>query len=363
MFPDDRLSAGVNGSRTELKCHLKVPSSGVGAEMQYRTLGRTRLQISEIGYGAWGIGGGWGATDDSEANRALHRFLDLGGNFIDTAYGYGDGHSERVIGQVLAERKAAGNREDVVVASKVPPKSMKWPLLPHLSAKDTFPVDWVVQCAERSLKNLGIETLDLLQLHAWTDSYNEQLDWYEAFAKLRDQGKVRFFGVSINDYAPESGVRLAQSGRVDAIQVIYNIFEQTPERELFPAALANGVGILPRVPFEEGALTGTMTPGMQFHPDDWRKDYFTSERLADLATHVDPLRALLDSETSTLPMLALRFCLHHPAVTSVLPGMRRIANVEANMIASDVQLAPKILDALRAHDWDHGWSYPWCVTE
>ena len=330
--------------------------------MHYRTLGRTGLKISEIGYGAWGIGGGWGATDDAEANRALHRFLDLGGTFIDTAYGYGDGHSEQVIGQVLRERKAAGQSDPIVVASKVPPKTMKWPLLPHLPVTDAFPVDWVVQCAERSLKNLGVETLDLLQLHAWTDSYNEQLDWYEAFVKLREQGKLRYFGVSINDYVPESGVRLAQSGRVDAIQVIYNIFEQTPERNLFPAAQANGVGILARVPFEEGALTGTLRPGAVFHPDDWRGQYFTPERLGEIARHVEPLRPFLDAETPGLALLALRFCLHHPAVSSVLPGMRRIPNVEANMTAPDVRLSEAVIDALRAHDWDHGWSYPWCES-
>ncbi len=328
--------------------------------MQYRELGRTGVKISEIGYGAWGIGGGWGATDDAEANRALHRFLDLGGNFIDTAYGYGDGHSEQVIGQVLRERKAGGHPEPIV-ASKVPPKTMQWPLLPHLPVTDTYPVDWVVQCAERSLKNLGIDTLDLLQLHAWTDSYNEQLDWYEAFVKLREQGKLRWFGVSINDYVPESGVRLAQSGRVDAIQVIYNIFEQTPERDLFPAAQANGVGILARVPFEEGALTGTLHPGAQFHPDDWRGEYFNPARLAEVAAHVDPLYALLDGETTSLPLLALRFCLHHPAVSSVLPGMRRVPNVEDNMKAPDVRHSPETIAALRSHDWDHGWSYPWCV--
>ena len=331
--------------------------------MLYRPLGRTGLTISEIGFGAWGIGGGWGATDDAEAKRALHRFLDLGGNFIDTAFGYGDGHSESVIGDVLRERKAAGGTDPIVIASKVPPKTQKWPLQPHLPVTETYPVDWVIQCAERSLKNLGIETLDLLQLHAWTDSYNEQLDWYEALVKLRDQGKLRYFGVSINDYVPESGVRLAQSGRVDAIQVIYNIFEQTPERTLFPAAQANGVGILARVPFEEGALTGAIRPGAQFHPDDWRGEYFNPTRQAEIAAHVDPLNHLLDAETSSLPMLALRFCLHHAAVSSVLPGMRRIPNVEANMRAPELRLSADTIDQLRAHDWDHGWSYPWCVSE
>jgi aryl-alcohol dehydrogenase-like predicted oxidoreductase len=323
-----------------------------------RPLGRTGLQVSEIGFGAWGIGGGWGATDDGEAIRALHRYLDLGGNFLDTAYAYGDGHSEQLIAQVLRERRATGHTEPVVIASKVPPKTFQWPLRPHVPVTDSYPVDWVIQCTERTLKNLGVDCLDLQQLHAWTDEYNEQLDWYEALTRLRDQGKVRAFGVSINDYVPESGVRLAQSGRVDAIQVIYNIFEQTPELDLFPAALANGVGILARVPFEEGALTGTLRPGAQFHPDDWRRQYFTPERLAEVERHVAPLRELLDATTPNLPLLALRFCLHHPAVTSVLPGMRRVANVEANLQAS-AALSAEAVVALRAHDWDHGWVYPW----
>jgi aryl-alcohol dehydrogenase-like predicted oxidoreductase len=325
-----------------------------------RALGRTGLEVSEIGFGAWGIGGGWGAQDDAEAIRALHRYLDLGGNFLDTAYAYGDGHSERLIAQVLKERRAAGHTTDVVIASKVPPKTFQWPLRPHVPVTESFPVDWVIQCTERTLKNLDIECLDLQQLHAWTDEYNEQLDWYEALTKLREQGKVRAFGVSINDYVPESGVRLAQSGRVDAIQVIYNIFEQTPEEALFPAAQSNGVGILVRVPFEEGALTGTLSPGAQFHPDDWRGRYFTPARLAKVEQHVAPLRDLLDNATPTLPLLALRFCLHHPAVTTVLPGMRRVTNVEANMAAPVVRLTAAQVDALRAHDWDHGWVYPWC---
>jgi len=331
--------------------------------MQYRPLGRTGLKISEIGFGAWGIGGGWGATDDAEAKRALHRFLDLGGTFIDTAYGYGDGHSEALIGQMLRERKAAGTAQGIVVATKAPPKTMQWPLLPHLSVKETFPVEWVVACAERSLKNLGVETLDLLQLHAWTDAYNEQLDWYEAMVKLREQGKLQFFGVSINDYVPESGVRLAQSGRIDAIQVIYNVFEQTPEQDLFPAAQDHGVGILARVPFEEGALTGTLRPGAQFHPDDWRGAYFTPERLAEIDRRVRALEQHLDPETPNLPLLALRFCLHHPAVSSVLPGMRSIQNVEANIQAPDVRLRAETVAALRSHEWRHGWSYPWAVSE
>ena len=192
--------------------------------MTYRSLGRTGWQISEIGFGTWGMGGGWGALDDAEAKRALHRFLDLGGNFIDTAYGYGDGHSEVLIGEVLKERKEPN--QEIFIASKVPPKTMQWPLRPNVPVSESYPTDWVISCTERTLKNLGVETLDLQQLHAWTDEYNEQTEWYEALSKFKEQGKIRAIGVSINDYVPESGVRLAKSGRVDAIQVIYNLFEQ-----------------------------------------------------------------------------------------------------------------------------------------
>ncbi len=326
--------------------------------MNYRNLGRTGWQISAIGFGAWGIGGGWGAKDDNEAKRALHEYLDLGGNFIDTAYVYGDGHSERLIAEVVSERRSD---TPLYIASKVPPKTMQWDVPPGVSASDNFPVDWVIECTERTLKNLKMECLPLQQLHTWTDAYNEQLDWYEAFVKLREQGKIQAFGVSIGDYVPESGVRLAQSGRVDAIQVIYNIFEQTPENELFPAALANGVGILPRVPFEEGALTGKMTPGMTFDAEDWRKDYFTPARLEELGRHIDALQPFLDAETPTLPLLALRYCLHHPAVASVLPGMRRLENVRANMTATDVTLSDAVIAQLHTHAWAHGWRYPWAV--
>lgn len=330
--------------------------------MHYRPFGATEVLVSEIGFGAWGIGGGWGATDDEEAAAAIHRYLDLGGNLIDTAYVYGDGHSEKIIGAVLKERKADA-AHPVFLATKVPPKTMSWPPRRNTPVTETFPKEWVIACAERSLKYLGVETLDLLQLHAWLDDYNEQLDWFEAFEELKAAGKVRYFGVSINDYVPETGVRLAKSGRIHAIQVIYNIFEQTPEQELFVAAQQNGVAILPRVPFEEGALTGAINTKTVFHPDDWRGEYFTAERLAEIERRTNALHEHLDENTDTLALLALRFCLHSSTVTSVLPGMRRTSNVEANMKASDYRLSAETLARLREHDWDHGWKYPWCDTE
>ena len=327
--------------------------------MNYRKMGRTGWDVSVIGFGAWGIGGGWGAKDDAEATRALERYLDLGGNFIDTAYGYGDGHSERLIGEVLKRRSHPSGR--IYVATKIPPRNSKWPQKPGTPIGEAFPARWVKLCAETSLKRLGLETVDLLQLHIWLDEWNDQLEWYEAMTQLRDEGKVRAFGVSIADYDPASGVRLAESGRVDAIQVIYNLFEQKPEETLFPAARANGVGILVRVPFEEGALTGRFRPGHSFEPDDWRKDLFTPDRLEQLQPQLAALEDHLDSDAPDLPALALRFCLHHPAVSTVLPGMRKVKNVEANMRV-DSGVSKEKVAALRSAAWDHGWRYPWVNT-
>jgi aryl-alcohol dehydrogenase-like predicted oxidoreductase len=323
--------------------------------MQYRNFGKTGWQVSEIGFGAWGIGGGWGQVDDAEALRALDRAFALGLNFVDTAYVYGDGHSEEIISKALR-----GRSERVYVATKVPPKTMVWPVKPDVPVTETFPVDWVTSCAEESLARLGVDAIDLLQLHAWTDAYNDQLDWYEAMVKLREQGKVRAFGVSINDRDPESGVRLAQSGRVDAIQLIFNIFHQEPTRRLLPACREHGVAGIVRVPFEEGALTGRFRPGTTFEPGDWRGEYFTEAWLREIDAHLKGLETLLGPEAPDLPALALKYCLADPAIAAVIPGMRSVRHVEANAAASDGQpLSAATLKALQEHDWPHGVEYPW----
>jgi len=323
--------------------------------MQYRTLARTGLRVSEIGFGAWGIGGAWGQRDDEAAVAALRRAFDLGVTFYDTAYAYGDGRSEQLIARALGPR-----RSQIIVASKVPPKTFKWPVVPGQSVRETFPADWVIQCTDRSLKNLGTDHLDLQQLHAWTDEYNEQLDWYEAFVKLRQEGKVRYFGVSANDWDPYGTVRLVESGRIDSIQAIYNIFEQRPAEGLLPAAIKHNVGIIARVPFEEGLLTGAFNEKTRFDKDDWRGQWLTPERLAEAARHVEPLRAFLAADRPTLAALALKFCLAHPAVSTVIPGMRRAAHADANCAVSDGKpLPPDVVEALKKHAWVHGWKYPW----
>jgi len=323
--------------------------------MRYRKLGRTGIEVSEIGFGGWGIGGGWGYQDDAEAMRALQRALDLGVTFFDTALGYGDGHSERLIGQAVA-----GVRDRVVIATKIPPKTYRWPVLPHEPVSETFPAAWIVECTEKSLKHLNTDTIDVQQLHAWTPPYTQQLEWYEALARLKEQGKIRAFGVSANDWDPYGPVDLIKSGLIDSVQVIYNIFEQRPAEQLLPAALEHNVGIIVRVPFEEGVLTGKMGPGYTFDEGDWRAEWLTPERLAEANRRVAKLRPFLADDCPTLAALALKFCLSHPAVSTVIPGTRRVSNVEANCAVSDGKLlSAGEVEALKAHAFAHGWSYPW----
>lgn len=322
--------------------------------MLKRTLGRTGIQVSEIGFGAWGIGG-WGERDDEEAVRALQRAFDLGITFYDTAYAYGDGHSEQLIGKALQ-----GRRDQVVIASKVPPKTFRWPVLPTEPLAETFPKDWIIHCTERSLKNLNIECLDVQQLHSWTPAYLQQDEWYAALTRLKEQGKIRAFGISANDWEPYETVDLVKSGKVDTIQVIYNIFEQRPAEKLLPAALENKVGIIVRVPFEEGLLTGKMRPGYQFGAGDWRAEWLSEDRLAEVAQRTDALTPFLAPDRPTLSALALKFCLSHPAVSTVIPGMRKVRNLEENVKVSDGKLLSAAeLEALRAHAFVHGWAYPW----
>ncbi|HET8645166.1 MAG TPA: aldo/keto reductase, partial [Vicinamibacteria bacterium] len=303
--------------------------------MQTRVFGRTGVKVSEIGYGAWGIGKAmWIGADDAESMRALDRALDLGVDFIDTALGYGRGHSESLVGQVIRERGAEGK---VFVATKVPPKNLVWPAQRGIPVSQCFPGGYVRSCAEKSLYNLGLERIDLLQLHTWQDEYLDQKDagWADALLKLKDEGKVRSLGISINDHDPASALRAVASGLFDSVQVIYNIFDQSPEKELFPACRQHGVAVIARVPFDEGSLTGRITAETTFPDGDWRNHYFQGDRKRQVEERVRRLQPLLDGEAHTLPELALRFCLSHDAVSTVIPGMRTVKNVEANAAVSD----------------------------
>ncbi len=323
--------------------------------MKTRRLGRTNLQVSEIGYGAWGIGKAlWVGADDQESLRALHRAVDLGVNFIDTALAYGPGHSERLVGQLVRERQ-----ELLVVASKVPPKDGKWPASPTVALAEVFPGEHIVACCESSLRNTGLETLDLLQLHVWHDAYLGEGDWLDAFDRLKRAGKVRFVGISINDHDPASALKAVASGIFDTVQVIYNIFDPTPAAELFPLCLEHDVGVLARVPLDEGGLTGVITPDSSFAAGDFRSRYFKGERKRQVHQRAQVLESLLGDEAATLAELALRFCLSHPAVSSVIPGMRSVGNVERNTGVSDGRrLSPGLLDQLCRHAWPRNFYQP-----
>lgn len=316
--------------------------------MHRRPLGATGTLVSEIGFGAWGIGGTlWIGARDDESVRALHRALDLGVDLIDTALGYGHGHSEQLVGRVLRERK-----ETVFVATKVPPKNRVWPARRGVPVAECFPPQHLRSCAERSLWNLGVERIDLLQFHTWQDEYLDQDGWRETVLALTREGKVRLWGVSVNDHDPASALRAVSSGLFASVQVIYNIFDQSPERELFPACQRHGVGVIARVPFDEGGLTGAVTPETAFPAGDFRNHYFQGERKRDVWERVGRLRPLLGAEAGTLPELALRFCLSHDAVSTVIPGMRRVASVEANAAVGDGRrLSPALREALRSHAW------------
>jgi len=316
--------------------------------MNYRTLGRTGLSVSEIGYGAWGIGNsGWQGADDGESLRALNRAVDLGLNFIDTALAYGDGHSERLVGQVVRERK-----ERVFVATKVPPKNGQWPARPGVRAEETFPADHVIACTERSLRNLGLDAVDVQQFHVWSDEWVNQGDWLEAVRKLKEQGKIRFFGISINDHQPANALKLIETGLVDTVQVIYNIFDQSPEDELLPLCRERNIGVIVRVPFDEGGLTGNIREDTTFPEGDFRNGYFRGDRKREVAERSEAIARDLGIGLDGLPEAALRYVLSHPAVSTVIPGMRTVRNVERNCAVGDGRGLPEDqVRKLKKHRW------------
>ncbi len=323
--------------------------------MHLRRLGRTGFEVSEIGYGAWGIGKAmWQGADDEESLRALNRAIDLGVNFIDTAAGYGDGHSERLVGQVVHERE-----ERVYVATKVPPANLKWPAPEGTRAEDAFPGEHVRRYVERSLDNLGADALDVLQFHVWRDDWLGHGDWQETVEALKAEGKIRHFGVSINDHQPETALRLVESGLADTVQVIYNVFDQSPARELFPACREHDVGVIVRVALDEGALTGNITRDSEFPEGDFRNSYFGGDRRAQVEQHVTAIVEDLGIETGQLAETALRFVLSEPAVSTVIPGMRSVRNVERNTALGDGEGLPvETVEKLRGHAWERNFYAP-----
>jgi aryl-alcohol dehydrogenase-like predicted oxidoreductase len=317
--------------------------------MKYRKLGRTGWNVSEIGYGAWGVGGKqWLGGSDDESLNALRRAIDLGLNFIDTALAYGDGHSERLVGKVVRDTS-----HKIYVATKVPPKNRLWPARPGIPIGEVFPYDYIMRCADESLANLQTDSIDLLQLHVWNPEWIAADDWRRAFEELRRSGKARAVGVSINDHQPDSALELIRTGAIDTVQVIYNIFDQSPERTLFPLCIQEQIGVLARVPLDEGALTGRIDENTKFPTGDFREFYFKGDRKKQVVEHVNALVADLGIAREQLPDIALRFCISHPAVSSVIPGMRTVRHAQSNVrLSDDGPLPPETLEITKRHAWE-----------
>jgi aryl-alcohol dehydrogenase-like predicted oxidoreductase len=320
--------------------------------MRYRKLGKAGFQVSEIGYGAWGIGADWWkGCSDQECLTALSLAIDLGVTFIDTAMGYGDGHSEQLIGQVLRERP-----ERVSVATKIRPMNFNFAPKPGDSFEEAYSKEWIIECTERSLENLGQEQLDLQMLHVWLDEWAVHEEWQEAVSQLKEQGKIRDFGLSLVFPLEEAHIprQAMATGQVAACQVVYNIYQQEPQEELFPLAEQANAGIIVRCPLDEGALTGKITPETTFPEGDWRNDYFRGERKREVQERAEALQWLIRDDVESLPEAALRFCLSHPAVSTAIVGMRQARHVEANVQAVDKgPLAAEDLERLRDHAWPH----------
>lgn len=315
--------------------------------MQYRRFGRTDWQVSEIGYGMWGLAG-WTGSDQKEIEQSLDRSVALGCNFFDTAWAYAAGKSERILGQLLKRNSS----KRLYCATKIPAKNFRWPAKPDYALKDCYPTAHIIEYTEKSLKNMGLECIDLQQFHVWDDGWADHDDWKKGIEKLKKDGKVKHFGISVNRWEPDNVLKALETGLIDAVQVIYNIFDQAPEDKLFPLCRKLDIGVIARVPFDEGTLAGTLTKDTTFPKDDWRSTYFVPENLISSVEHAEALKPLIP-KGMTMPEMALRFILANDDVHTIIPGMRKIRNVEANMAASDGSKLPEsFLAKLIEHRWD-----------
>lgn len=323
--------------------------------MNYRIFGRTNWRVSDIGYGMWGMGS-WSNSDDQQSLESLQIAIDRGCNFFDTAYVYGDGHSEKLLGQVVRANKG----KMLYTATKVPPKNRQWPAKPEYTLDETFPPEHVEEYVHKSLEAAGLESFDLFQLHVWEDNWIEDDRWAKKLDELRSQDLLSAIGISINRWEPWNGIKTVRSGLIDSVQVIYNIFDQNPEDGLFPACKEMNVAVIARVPFDEGTLTGTLTKDSKWPEGDWRNIYFVPENLLPSLERVEKVKESLrdwnqshaDQPEITLPELALRFILSNPTVSTIIPGMRKPQHVEANIAASDAGPLPaELLAELKKHRW------------
>jgi aryl-alcohol dehydrogenase-like predicted oxidoreductase len=315
--------------------------------MHYRLFGRLGWRVSEIGYGMWGMAG-WSGSDDEESQRSLDHAVSLGCNFFDTAWAYGDGKSERLLGALLKRHPT----QRLYAATKIPPKNRKWPARDEYALDEVFSPDYIREYTELSLRNLDVPTIDLLQFHVWTDAWATDERWQKAVSALKDEGLIRGFGISINRWQPANVLKALATDLIDSVQVVYNIFDQSPEDELFPECERRNIAVIGRVPFDEGGLTGTLTQDSTWPDGDFRNIYFQPENLRNTLARVATLQPVVP-EGMTLPELALRHILQNPAVSTVIPGMRKLRHVESNLRVSDGEDLPApLMTELKRHRWD-----------
>ena len=315
--------------------------------MKYRTFGRTGFEVSDIAYGLWGMSG-WSGSDDRQSLESLQLAVDLGCNFFDTAWAYGAGKSDGLLGRIIAKNP----KKRLYAASKIPPMNDKWPASPKDKYAEVFPADHVFKYAELIREKLGTESIDVLQFHVWDDSWTSEPEFRKTVEKLKADGLIRFFGLSLNRWEPENGLKAIRTGLVDVVQVIYNIFDQAPEDKLLPLCRELNIGVIARVPLDEGSLSGKMTLQTKFPKDDWRSLYFGAENLKNTVARVDKLKPLVP-KNMTLPVMALRFILSNPTVHTTIIGMRKPDHVKENIATSDAGPLPgDLLQKLKAHRWD-----------
>jgi aryl-alcohol dehydrogenase-like predicted oxidoreductase len=315
--------------------------------MKYRKLGRTGVDVSDTAHGLWGMSG-WSGSQDRESLDALQVAVDQGCNFFDTAWAYGEGKSDALLGQTIARNK--GKR--LYAASKIPPMNDKWPALPSYKYQEVFPARHVLNYADLIRQKLGTDSIDVLQFHVWDDSWTDEREFRETVEKLKRDGAIRFFGLSLNRWEPANGITAIRTGLVDVVQVIYNIFDQSPEDQLFPVCQECNIGVIARVPLDEGSLGGKMTRDTKFPPGDWRNGYFNPKNLNETMDRVDALKNILP-HGMTLPQMALRFILSNPVVSTIITGMRKPAHVQENLATSDAgPLHGGLLQELKRHRWD-----------
>ena len=321
--------------------------------MKKRKLGNSGPEVSEIGFGAWAIGGSWGKQSEEDSQLGLETALDRGVNFIDTAAGYGNGKSEKIIGEFLKSRS-----ERVYVCTKTPPAPGKWPPSPYCKIEERYSEKYLRENVEERLSNLQVDSLDVLLLHTWTRAWNDKPEALKTLQKMKAEGLIKQVGISTPEHDQNCVVQLMRDGMIDVLQVIYNIFEQEPAAQLFPVAQETGTGIIVRVAFDEGVLTGKYKGNETFGPDDFRSNYFAGDRLERGVRRTEAIKKEFKESGYTMPELALKFALSHEAVSTVIPGIRNQSQAIMNTSVSGLpELSDDILIRLREHTWNRGFWY------